>query len=242
MNTPIIMPERLSRLLSSDFRLRRHAGRGVNSHINVCAMQAVGWLAGDADFSDCPDCACPVVTKYVIRLNDSVLFYSHRDDLKPYLPRIVGTRATYDVERRRGFVATDYAVRVFAPIRLRAVGHGELAQELESLPAVTDRDSAIHARDAARKIRAAAALSGELWRAAGPRPPGAAGGRRRRPRGRRGRGGLRAPHTRRRKTLCRWRRRGGGDGARAGPHTHPLLQVGGTPPPTTTTTRRRGTP
>jgi hypothetical protein len=148
-----IAPERLQRFLSEDFHLRNGIGKGINSHVDVCAMQAVAWLAGRTDFTDAPDCASPVITRYVVKLNDSSLFAGHRDELKPFLPRIVGSRTTGDVEVKRGFIAADYAVRVFAPIRLRIDGKRDWAEELESLPAIVDGNSAIHARNATAKIR-----------------------------------------------------------------------------------------
>ena len=41
-----VIPERLERFLKEDFHLRHGLGKGVNSHADVCAMQAVAWLAG----------------------------------------------------------------------------------------------------------------------------------------------------------------------------------------------------
>ncbi len=152
-----VLPDRLARFLLPEFHLREGIGKGVNSHVDVCLMQAVGWLAGNTDITDSPPCSSRVIGRFAIRLNDSWLFETHRDLLKPYAPRIVGTRSTTEIEVRRGRIAADYAVRVFAPIRLRSIGRKEWAKELESLGPITDKDSAIIARDAARKIRVAAA-------------------------------------------------------------------------------------
>ncbi len=156
MLTITVLPDRLARFLSPEFHLRDGIGKGVNSHADVCLMQAVSWLAGNADITDSPPCASRVIGRYAIRLNDSWLFKNHRDLLKPYAPRIVGTRASTETEVRRGRIAADYAIRVFAPIRLRSLGREAWAKELESLGQITNKESAVIAGDAARKIQASA--------------------------------------------------------------------------------------
>ncbi len=166
MATATVLPDRLARFLLPGFHLRKGIGKGVNSHVDVCLMQAVSWLAGNTDITDSPPCASRVIGRYAIRLNDSWLFTTHRDLLKPYASRIVGTRSTIEIEVQRGRIAADYAVRVFAPIRLRFLRREELAKELESLGPITDKDSAILARDASRKIRSYAAADAAAYAAA----------------------------------------------------------------------------
>lgn len=55
----------------------------------ICAMEFVAWLEG-LPHSDKPECACPVIGAYVRALNDS-LPEEERQELIPYLPRLVGT-------------------------------------------------------------------------------------------------------------------------------------------------------
>lgn len=56
----------------------------------VCLMEAVAWLAGEPH-SDVPQCACPVVGHIARGLNDRATYNIQRQDLVPYLPRIVGS-------------------------------------------------------------------------------------------------------------------------------------------------------
>mgnify|MGYP001554871594 FL=1 len=152
-----IIADRLERFLTPDIHLRACSGKGANGTVDVCVMQAVDWLAGGDGKTDAPPCASRVITRYCVRLNDSALFALHRDLLKPYAPKIVGTRdESGEIDRERGFMAADRAVRVFAPIVLRAAGREEWAAELEACAPITDATSARLAHDAVRKIRGAA--------------------------------------------------------------------------------------
>lgn len=154
-----IIEERLARFLAPEVHLRKGAGKGVNGDADVCVMQAVDWLAGGDGRSDAPECASPVIARYCVCLNDSPLFADHRDLLKPYAPKIVGTRDSDDADRIRAYIAADYAVRVFAPIWLRAFGRDDWAKEIEAVVPIVDKASSISARDVARKVRAAAAAA-----------------------------------------------------------------------------------
>ena len=171
MSTATVLPDRLERFMQPEFKLRRGIGKGVNSHADICVMQAVAWLAGESNLTDAPDCACPVIRGYCVRINDSWLFDdNHRHLLKPFAPRIVGTKATTAIERARAMLACDYAVRVFAPIRLRALRREEWASRLESLSPITGRKSATLARIALVAIQesayAAAAAAADAYAAA----------------------------------------------------------------------------
>src|SRR5688572_13029700 len=82
----------------------------------MCAMEAVAWLAGEPH-SDAPKCACPVIARLVIRLNDRMGSDDamRTDLLRPLLPKIVGSRVPWEVMVKRAYLAADTAVRVFAP-------------------------------------------------------------------------------------------------------------------------------
>lgn len=154
-----ILTDRLERFLADDIHLIKGGGNGANGTIDVCVMQAVDWLAGGNGKNDCPDCASRSVGRFAMRLNDSLLFENHRDLLKPYAEKIVGTKASADIERQRAFIAADYAVRVFAPLWMRALGKEEWAKELEAVVPVINRVTSTAARDATRKVRADAAYA-----------------------------------------------------------------------------------
>jgi len=124
----------------------------------TCAMEAVAWLAGEPH-SDSPACTCSVVAAFVRRMNDWL-----RDDeertryLRPLLPVLIGTRTdSREVMQRRAYLAADWAVRTCVPMLFRALGRDEWAARLEACAPVVDRETALAARDVARKFRAAAA-------------------------------------------------------------------------------------
>jgi hypothetical protein len=120
----------------------------------VCAMEAVAWLAGEPH-SDRPACACPVIASFVRAMNDQ-LPDEERGRLKPYLAKLVGTRLTKAVELKRAFYLADSAVRVFAPLALRAAGLTKEAEKLESLSPLVDEVTARAAYSAAYSAARAA--------------------------------------------------------------------------------------
>lgn len=77
---------------------------GDRSQRELCVMSLVALMAGERH-SDRPDCACPVITAYAIKLNDA-LDDATRQRLKPFAPRIIGTRDGYAEERAQFIVST----------------------------------------------------------------------------------------------------------------------------------------
>ena len=71
-------------------KLRLRAGTGKELSGQVCVMQAVDYVTSGG-FSDHPECACPALTQYAIRLNDQMDDES-RQKLKPLIPKLIGTR------------------------------------------------------------------------------------------------------------------------------------------------------
>jgi len=125
-----------------------------------CAMELVAWLAGEKH-SDSPACACPVVAGAARRLNDRIRDTAMRTELmRPLLPRIVGSRASRAVMVKRGFIAADMAVRVFAPIALEKRGRLDLATALRGLPEIVNAETARSAREKVVEVRRAAAGAG----------------------------------------------------------------------------------
>ena len=58
----------------------------------LCAMEMVAYTER-LPHSDAPACTCPIITACVTELNDA-LPQEHRERLKLYLPRLVGTVST----------------------------------------------------------------------------------------------------------------------------------------------------
>jgi hypothetical protein len=139
-----------------------HSRRGRNT---ICAMEAVAWLAGERH-SDAPECASPVISAFVRSWNDS-LDDQARQLLKPYLPRLVGTAASPEVEGRRAWMATDWLVRVCEVAFLRLAKLDVHADAIEALPAIDSTDTARAAQPVLDAAGAAARAGAAAWAAAG---------------------------------------------------------------------------
>ena len=143
------------------------SGTHTSPSDGVSLMEAVSDFAGEP-WSNSPSCTSPVIAAYARSLNDW-LPDDERQRLKAYIPRLVGT-AEPDLELRRAFACADAAVRVFAPLALKAAGLVEEAAKLGA-HAPVNRESAEAARSAAESAesaesaaRSAASLS--AWSAA----------------------------------------------------------------------------
>jgi hypothetical protein len=155
--------ERLAALETMSLKYGSHP----NVEAGLCAMEAVAWLAGE-DHSDSPACVDPGIAAAVRKLNDRMPTDKMRTELlRPLLPKLIGSR-TDDVvlKRRRAFIAADMACRVFAPMALEARGKLDLANELRALTEITDRKTAIEARDKCRSAAAYAAAAAAAYAAA----------------------------------------------------------------------------
>lgn len=80
------------------------------------------------------DGRCPVLAAYGRHLNDAMGDAFRARYLADFAPRLVGTRSTPEVERRRAYVLADHAVRAFAPLALHAAGLTDEADKLRALP------------------------------------------------------------------------------------------------------------
>ena len=134
------------------------AGAHATREDGMCLMEAVAYISGEPH-SDHPECACPVLAAYGRALNDRM-----PDDLRSALladlaPRLVGTRSTPEVERRRAYVVADHAVRMIAPLALDAEGLSEQAAALRTLPQIVDPLTARTASYAAASYAAYAAAA-----------------------------------------------------------------------------------
>ena len=121
----------------------------------TCYMECVAYLAGEPH-SDRPACASPVITELAIWLNDS---FRSDDDARqkafePISPlRIIGTRASDEIEQQRAYMAADFAVRFVCPRVLDRAGFHDHANTLRNLSVI---DCGAAAGAAASAARAAA--------------------------------------------------------------------------------------
>jgi hypothetical protein len=110
------------------------AGSHTEPAAGMCVMEAAAYLAGEP-FSDHPECASPVIGAFLRNWNDA-LPDDDRQNLKQYIPRLVGSRGIAEQEERRSWMALDWLVRVQTPAWLRLAGLTDQADLLAGLAEV----------------------------------------------------------------------------------------------------------
>jgi hypothetical protein len=135
------------------------SGSHADFEAGVCVMELVSYMAGE-EFSDHPKCASPVLTSFLIRLNDS-LPAELRQKLKPLVPKVIGTRDGRDEER--GWMISDWSIRVALPTWLETAGVKDSATALRELPPITE-ETFKEARLMVRRIRDEAWERRQGWR------------------------------------------------------------------------------
>jgi hypothetical protein len=111
------------------YELRKGASKSPRD--GACAMDAVSWFAYGR-LGDHPECACPVLTRYVI-VGQDAMPHDTRQLLKPFIFRLIGSRdSDSEAARLRHLVLA--AARVFVPMALDAAGCTNCARQLLGLP------------------------------------------------------------------------------------------------------------
>lgn len=129
----------------------------------LCVMEAVAWIAGEPH-SDRPQCACPIITRFLTNWNDGLPTDEDRDRLlKPLIPLVINTRSTQEAESTRSQMVHDWFITVYAPTWLDLAGLSSEAQALRDDPPLATCQIA-RAEDAARSAawdaaRAAAGIA-----------------------------------------------------------------------------------
>ena len=123
----------------------------------MCVMEAVAYVAGEP-WSDAPQCACPVITRFMVGWNDGLPDNDARDRLlKPLIPMIVGTRSTPACESIRAWLARDWMIRELTPAWLDLVpATAEHAAQLRALAPITSEPQLAAAQLALDQARSAA--------------------------------------------------------------------------------------
>ena len=98
------MAERLAQLPPLSSGAHESVERGV------CALEAVAFVAGE-EFSDHPECACPVIAAFLRSWNDSLPDADRDALLRPFILRLPGTRSNAATEKRRAMMAADWLIR-----------------------------------------------------------------------------------------------------------------------------------
>jgi hypothetical protein len=107
--------------------LHKGSGTGIDQ---ACVMQMVSYVAGEK-WTDQPECACPVLTWYAIRLNDR-FDDKHRQLMKPFIPMLVGTRSTPESQIARKRLIRWRNVTVTYPLILETIKLNDLAEKLRA--------------------------------------------------------------------------------------------------------------
>ena len=154
-----------------------HGGAGSNGLEDACLMQAVDWVYRNKDhFTDSPECACPILTAFGIRLNDArwPTDKDRTDALRPAIPPLIGTRTKDEgVLLRRRYRLVDFAVREAAPYwfdyaygKTKKALYKEYAAKMRGAAPVTDAVT----MEAARVLAAYAAANAAASAAASSAP------------------------------------------------------------------------
>jgi len=133
------------------------AGRHPSYERGTCVMELAAWLRG-LPITDRLECVSGPVQSFLRRYNDG-LPNAPRQALLEWAPKILGSAATSEVERKRVFIAVDYAVRVFAPFWLERVGRKNDAVKLRAVKQIVDKETAQAGRLAAAYAAASAYAS-----------------------------------------------------------------------------------
>jgi hypothetical protein len=163
-----LTPDRLERLYLS-------SGKHANRERGVCLLEAAAWFAGE-EHTDHPACVSPYLAALGRSVTD-VMTPDERQYLRPFVPRLVGTRAplTGELERRRRWHAADVAVRRVLPRAMEGLGLVEYSTGLRELP-VIHWDGVLSVRYARELVALAHARCEDEHFTPGPRPAAAAAG------------------------------------------------------------------
>ena len=114
------------------------------------------------------ECACPVLRRIAIRLNDTEWWKSNEERteiLRPIIPLLLDSRGDKKLTDKRVFFAADHAVRDLTPIRLEYIAaHTKNdkvksdcfagAKTLRKLERIEDKKTALEARDVCANLHA----------------------------------------------------------------------------------------
>ena len=147
----------------------------------MCLLEAAALFAGEP-FSDCPECVDPVIARFGRSWNDGMRSDEEREQLKQYIPLIVGTAGSLELSEKRSWMAFDWLVRVHLPAWLALtpslVSHAKALAALPEIASGVQADTARPHLDAAwgaARGAARAAAWDAAWDAAGAAAGAAAG-------------------------------------------------------------------
>ena len=108
------------------------AGIHATPQLGMSLLEAVAYVANEP-YSDQPECCCPVLAKFGQSWNNLMRSDEERDQLLQYVPRLVNTAVSRDLERRRRLLVGEWLLRVYAPVWLDAASFPEHAETLRTM-------------------------------------------------------------------------------------------------------------
>lgn len=139
----------------NSWKLKLKSGSHSNPKEGSCLMETVAYISGADVYTDHPECACPVITDFAISTNDWMNDVE-RQRLLPFVLRIAGSKASQEIQEKRGYMCADYAVRVFAPLWVEFHNASDAAK-MRELPKIVDKASALQAEKVCLEVKNAAA-------------------------------------------------------------------------------------
>lgn len=141
-----LKPETLEKL--AGLSMCSGLGNGKDSACIMAQVAIADAIENDKPWptpSDRPDCVCPVIRSYCIRINDSLRLWANnadrKDVLAPLIPFLMGTRSSPAAESARARIFVLAAAREIVPLYLdTAVSKGftGLAEHAAALRAIAD--------------------------------------------------------------------------------------------------------
>jgi hypothetical protein len=128
------------------YELKTGAHKSIKE--GACVMELVSYIA-DEPWSDNPECACPILTKFAIRINDRAND-TQRQSLKSLIPLLLNSRNAKLILPRAKLLAHQ-AVTVFLPILTEALELTEITVKLRAF--ANNRESMLAARDYINSVR-----------------------------------------------------------------------------------------
>ncbi len=139
------------------FKFKLSHGNHKRAEDGVCFMEAVAWMSR-LPHSDRPECACPVLGAFGIRLNDR-MSDTERTTLNPLIIKMMNTRSKPHEELRAAYLLRGVAAEIL-PLVFEDRGWHDLAKMVRAIPVGATRADMVpvlrKVRDLAAKYRNAA--------------------------------------------------------------------------------------
>jgi hypothetical protein len=142
-------------------------GKG-SKKTGACWMSAIAWYEGNSEWTDAPDCVCPIIRGLAIKVNDTIDSNEEREHLiSPIMFSVVGTANPDLVLPRRQKVVAFAAAKARSVLHLVPTEHTDIARKaIEAAEAWAANPSETNRKAAAAAAAAAFAAAHAAYAAA----------------------------------------------------------------------------